>query len=148
MFLNVFDFYFFSLFWIFSSFGQPAIFLIGGLSKDERPDALLLRSGDVIIMTQASRLCYHAVPRVFADCTEQRLWNEKQQHPNDQSLEGPEAQTILCSSTISVATTDACHRTMGLPQQNRGRSAFVDYISNSRININIRQVLNEGENQL
>ncbi|XP_053684964.1 LOW QUALITY PROTEIN: nucleic acid dioxygenase ALKBH1 [Sabethes cyaneus] len=130
------------------SFGQPAVFLIGGLTKDEQPDAcccLLLRSGDVIVMTQASRLCYHAVPRVFTDCTAQQLWNEKQQLANNQSLEEPEAQTILCSGTISAVAATACHQTTG---KNLHWSAFVDYISNSRININIRQVLNEGENQL
>ncbi|XP_055524742.1 nucleic acid dioxygenase ALKBH1 isoform X2 [Wyeomyia smithii] len=131
------------------SFGQPAVFLIGGPSKDERPDALLLRSGDVIVMTRASRLCYHAVPRVFTDRTERCcLWAEGRELPNDQSLEEPEAQTILCSSTISAAAATFCHRSVNSPHQDRGWSAFVDYISNSRININIRQVLNEGKNQL
>uniref|UniRef100_H2ZQF6 Fe2OG dioxygenase domain-containing protein n=1 Tax=Ciona savignyi TaxID=51511 RepID=H2ZQF6_CIOSA len=47
------------------SFGLPAIFLIGGKTKDECPDALFIRSGDVIIMSGASRLAYHAVPRIL-----------------------------------------------------------------------------------
>ncbi|XP_058818592.1 nucleic acid dioxygenase ALKBH1 [Topomyia yanbarensis] len=130
------------------SFGQPAVFLIGGPSKDERPDALLLRSGDVIVMTRASRLCYHAVPRVFPDSAElvQQLWAEEQEQQEGQSsLGGPEVQTIVCSSSpiSTTAVWNDC-RSTGSSQ----RHHFVDYISNSRININIRQVLNEGENHL
>ncbi|XP_058443735.1 nucleic acid dioxygenase ALKBH1 [Malaya genurostris] len=126
------------------SFGQPAVFLIGGPSKDERPDALLLRSGDVIVMTEASRLCYHAVPRVFSDNSElvQQLWVEAKQQ-GGQSLGEPEGQTTLGNSAISTAVWNDCRQT-GSPQSHH----FVDYISNSRININIRQVLNEGENHL
>uniref|UniRef100_A0A8D8FVB2 DNA oxidative demethylase ALKBH1 n=1 Tax=Culex pipiens TaxID=7175 RepID=A0A8D8FVB2_CULPI len=105
------------------SFGQPAIFLIGGHSKEERPDALLLRSGDVIVMTREARLCYHAVPKVF-HCPESER-SQRWESPDEQ----PEVQTADGRST---ATT----------------GAFADYIGNSRININIRQVLNEGENHL
>ncbi|XP_055615778.1 nucleic acid dioxygenase ALKBH1 [Toxorhynchites rutilus septentrionalis] len=126
------------------SFGQPAIFLIGGPSKAERPDALLLRSGDVVVMTHASRLCYHAVPRVFP-CTQsaQQRWSPGsdgtagEEHPEGQS-------TTICCTPISTTVWNDCRET-GSPHH---WSAFADYISNSRININIRQVLNEGENHL
>jgi len=47
------------------SFGLSAIFLIGGHSLDDEPIAILLRSGDTIIMSRESRLCYHGVPKVL-----------------------------------------------------------------------------------
>lgn len=47
------------------SFGQSAIFLVGGKSKQVRPQALLLHSGDVVIMAGESRLAYHGVPKIL-----------------------------------------------------------------------------------
>lgn len=41
------------------------MFLIGGASKTIRPTAILLHSGDVLVMSGPSRLCYHAVPKVL-----------------------------------------------------------------------------------
>lgn len=50
----------------FCSFGLSAIFLIGGRSLNDKPVAILVRSGDTIIMSGESRLCYHGVPKVFS----------------------------------------------------------------------------------
>ncbi|KAJ7389863.1 Nucleic acid dioxygenase alkbh1 [Desmophyllum pertusum] len=47
------------------SFGQTAIFLIGGATRDVRPVALYVRSGDIIIMSGKSRTAFHAVPRII-----------------------------------------------------------------------------------
>ena len=47
------------------SFGLPAIFLIGGASLSSVPAALILRSGDVLVMEREARLAYHAVPRIL-----------------------------------------------------------------------------------
>lgn len=52
------------------SFGQSAIFLIGGTSENDPVDALFLRSGDVLVMSGTQRLVYHAVPRVLSGQTE------------------------------------------------------------------------------
>ena len=50
------------------SFGNAAIFLIGGQTKTEcKPSPILLRSGDIILMTDSSRLYFHAVPRILSD---------------------------------------------------------------------------------
>ncbi|TFK46433.1 hypothetical protein OE88DRAFT_1667831 [Heliocybe sulcata] len=50
------------------SLGNAAIFLIGGLTRDAEPTALLLRSGDVVIMSgPACRRAYHGVPRILED---------------------------------------------------------------------------------
>ncbi|XP_047366699.1 nucleic acid dioxygenase ALKBH1 isoform X1 [Vespa velutina] len=48
------------------SFGQTAIFLIGGLSQEDPADALFLRSGDIIVMTGKSRLRYHGIPKILS----------------------------------------------------------------------------------
>lgn len=50
------------------SFGQTAIFLLGGKTKEEKPAAMFLKSGDVIVMSKESRLCYHAVPKIMGGC--------------------------------------------------------------------------------
>lgn len=47
------------------SFGQTAVFLIGGLRQEDPANAIFLRSGDVIIMSRNSRLRYHGVPRIL-----------------------------------------------------------------------------------
>lgn len=35
------------------SFGQTAIFLLGGKTKEEKPSALFLASGDVVVNNEA-----------------------------------------------------------------------------------------------
>lgn len=47
------------------SFGQSAVFLIGGETKETRPEALFLHSGDVMVMSGPARLAYHAIPKIF-----------------------------------------------------------------------------------
>lgn len=41
--------------------------LLGGLTKDDPATAILLRSGDTVLLSNHSRLCYHGVSRIF-DC--------------------------------------------------------------------------------
>jgi len=47
------------------SLGCPAIFLLGYEDRHRAPTALMLRSGDAVILGGESRRCYHGVPRVF-----------------------------------------------------------------------------------
>ena len=48
------------------SLGNAAIFLIGGLTRDIAPIPILLRSGDVVVMSgPACRRAYHGVPRIL-----------------------------------------------------------------------------------
>lgn len=49
------------------SLGCSAVFLIGGETRDVPPHALLLRSGDVVVLTGLARRCFHGVPRVLDD---------------------------------------------------------------------------------
>ena len=40
------------------SYGNSALFLIGGKTKDVKPKAVVLRSGDIVVMSGESRLAY------------------------------------------------------------------------------------------
>lgn len=47
------------------SLGCPGVFLLGQRTRDGAPTALLMRSGDAMVLSGESRYCYHGVPRVF-----------------------------------------------------------------------------------
>ncbi|PVG04465.1 hypothetical protein CPB86DRAFT_722448 [Serendipita vermifera] len=48
------------------SLGQAAVFLIGGLTREERATPIILRSGDVLIMSgPRCRRAFHGVPRIL-----------------------------------------------------------------------------------
>jgi alkylated DNA repair protein alkB family protein 1 len=52
--------------WSITSLGNAAIFLVGGLTRDVAPVSILLRSGDIIVMSgPACRRAYHGVPRIL-----------------------------------------------------------------------------------
>nr|XP_022920580.1 nucleic acid dioxygenase ALKBH1 [Onthophagus taurus] len=108
------------------SFGQTALFLIGGESIDVKPTALYLKSGDVIIMSKKSRLCYHGVPKIL-NCVN-KSWNLNENFDKDELIEDFIDKNVL-----------------NLCCDNDKWERFNNYINNSRININIRQVLRKGE---
>lgn len=47
------------------SLGCPAVFLIGGRTRDIAPTALILRSGDVLVMSRESRHSFHGIPSIL-----------------------------------------------------------------------------------
>ncbi|KAI8388032.1 uncharacterized protein BYT42DRAFT_602653 [Radiomyces spectabilis] len=49
------------------SLGNACIYLIGGETRDTEPVALHLRSGDIVVMTEACRKAFHGVPRILED---------------------------------------------------------------------------------
>jgi len=49
------------------SIGRPAIFLIGGRTRDVKPTPILLRSGDVVILAGGCRRAFHGVPRILEE---------------------------------------------------------------------------------
>ncbi|XP_017030388.1 nucleic acid dioxygenase ALKBH1 [Drosophila kikkawai] len=107
------------------SFGQTAIFLIGGKSLEETPTALLLQSGDVLIMSGESRLCYHAVPRILKD---HKTLNSAL--PKDEDDSGGDSLDMDLFEQVGNL---------------HFWQPFSDYIADSRININVRQVLKPGQ---
>lgn len=93
------------------SFGQSAIFLIGGLKLQDPAEALLIRSGDVIVMSKGSRLRYHGVPKILpADFIPWKNETEEKKSADWDMINF--------------------------------------YISESRVNMNIRQVLRPGQTSL
>ena len=58
-----------------TSLGNAAIFLVGGLTRDVAPIPILLRSGDIIVMSgPACRRAYHGVPRILEETLPAYLW--------------------------------------------------------------------------
>ena len=47
------------------SLGCPAVFMLGGETRDVTPTAVLLRSGDAVVLAGESRRYYHGLPRIF-----------------------------------------------------------------------------------
>ena len=78
-----------------------------------------LRSGDIMIMAGDSRLAYHAVPRILAP----------------QKRTG-EAASPACLSRRKEETSRDYSEDISILEQ---------YITTSRINVNVRQVLGPGK---
>ncbi|GMH42637.1 hypothetical protein BSKO_10556 [Bryopsis sp. KO-2023] len=55
------------------SLGCPAVFLMGGETRDVPPTPLFLHSGDAVILSGAARGCYHGVPRVLVAGDQQQI---------------------------------------------------------------------------
>ncbi|KAG8320527.1 Nucleic acid dioxygenase alkbh1 [Homalodisca vitripennis] len=56
------------------SFGQSAIFLVGGDSLDDPVKAMFLHSGDIVVMSGPARCYYHGIPRIVPTHPEDRPW--------------------------------------------------------------------------
>lgn len=97
------------------SFGQTAVFLIGGLTQEDLTNAMFLRSGDIIIMSKESRLRYHGIPKILSAI--ETPWNNEEVNDDNQ---------------------------YDMYNQDDWNKAKI-YISDARININVRQVLKPGQ---
>ncbi|KAH6940563.1 hypothetical protein HPB50_000798 [Hyalomma asiaticum] len=91
------------------SFGQTAVFLVGGATKDVKPTAMFLKSGDVVVMTGESRVAYHAVPLVLPREDGSAPWDYVGEMCGGDDVDGD-------------------------------WSAEAEYLSDHRINLNVRQV--------
>lgn len=83
------------------SLGAPAIFLVGGKTKNEVPTAILIRSGDVIIMAKDSRYSYHGVPAIVPHNFEKLLavqdtWTEQSKHSSLENIEEGKNIPVVC----------------------------------------------------
>ncbi|EDO43822.1 predicted protein, partial [Nematostella vectensis] len=101
------------------SFGQSAVFLIGGKTKDVKPTALYIRSGDILIMSGEARLAFHAVPRIIQVQTKDNI-------PEDS----------CCNPKAFLTQSPPMTEEEWLP--------FAKYLSRTRINVNVRQVHSLG----
>lgn len=69
------------------SLGCSAIFLLGKETKAEKPVALMLRSGDVVIMSSKARMAYHAVPKILSDPNLHKYFEIEKEHPTEDLTE-------------------------------------------------------------
>ena len=132
------------------------MFLIGGQTKDVMPKAMFIRSGDIVVMSEQSRLAYHGVPKILP-------------HSNH-GIYGTPVPSCLSEGELiqriqQMQMTESC--VMGAPKLLNAKSSvktensifdfkdivkfdyqwlqanwrrFEQYLASTRININIRQV--------
>lgn len=113
------------------SFGQSAIFLIGGHEKSHEPSAILLNSGDILVMSKEARLCYHAVPKILPALN--KPWNNHE-----------ELKIITCDDVKTKYINVQKIVTEMNRNVNNEWTYFGSYVQESRINVNVRQVLMEN----
>ncbi|XP_067939015.1 nucleic acid dioxygenase ALKBH1-like isoform X1 [Watersipora subatra] len=137
------------------SFGRTCVFMIGGQSKAQVPEALFLRDGDVFIMSRNARMSYHAVPRILPNdssylnytpafpgdvhtsniptdrenCHLKRTYDEKATPCKRIKLESEKFSADLISSLEDADSW----------------SLFRRLLSGGRLNINVRQVFEPGK---
>lgn len=105
------------------SFGQSAIFLLGGLKRDEAPTPMFMHSGDIMVMSGFSRLVNHAVPRVLPS-------------PEGESLPGC-LRTPLPADLPRDSVVDPCSV--------EDWQVCASYLKTARVNMTVRQVLAVGQ---
>lgn len=86
---------------------------------------MFLHSGDIMMMSQKSRLCYHGVPKILAS-------NEKPWKIDQIKEIVPHKFQYLVNKLYNSNFVEP----------------FEEYLKNSRININVRQVLKPGQQRL
>jgi len=107
------------------SLGNAAIFLIGGLTRDVEPVPILLRSGDVVIMSgPACRRAYHGPSK-----------------PVPYLLSLP---YLTFSGVPRVLENTLPAHFESHNSQDEDWAYYEEYLRNTRININVRQVFPKG----
>ncbi|KAM4723493.1 nucleic acid dioxygenase ALKBH1 [Anableps anableps] len=104
------------------SFGQSAIFLLGGTHKHDPPSAMFMHSGDVMLMSGPSRLLYHAVPRILPAPPQRAALLEE----------------LSCASSLQTGSVLE-------PVSEEDWGVCLRYIQSSRVNMTVRQVLGSGQ---
>lgn len=76
-----------------------------GSTKSVPPTALLVRSGDAILLTGASRQCYHGVPRILGERGPAKAFM-----PNDDSEYREKSQLFnyMQDRRINVSIRETC----------------------------------------
>ena len=72
--------------------------LMGTTTKAEEPVPVFLHSGDIVVMSGASRLAYHAVPRIISTAARLLPWSK---------AEKPHSEKGTCSHHEQISTSDS-----------------------------------------
>mmetsp|Transcript_19452 Transcript_19452/g.27496 ORF Transcript_19452/g.27496 Transcript_19452/m.27496 type:complete len:385 (+) Transcript_19452:158-1312(+) len=118
------------------SVGLPGIFLLGGNTKDDPVVPILVRPGDVMMMGGDSRLYYHGMARVL---------------PGDimiPALSAKVANDMQVQEDLSVKHTKRSDKNGRFVSQVDDFNALEKYLRLHRININVRQVLQDGVDRI
>ncbi|KAL4630343.1 DNA demethylase ALKBH1 [Arapaima gigas] len=108
------------------SFGQSAIFLLGGAKREDPATAMFTHSGDIMVMSGASRLLYHAVPRILTTPT---VGPTSPGLPHQSEGPLPSSPEDLLVHNIEAGEWEVCEC----------------YLQTSRVNVTVRQVLGPGQ---
>lgn len=100
------------------SIGHAAVFLLGGTTRETPPTAVMLRSGDALIMSGGCRRAFHGVPRI---------------------VEGSLPAYLQDSAKWSDGDVDKSNDAVCQDWR-----LFANYLATTRININVRQVFPHG----
>ncbi|KAI3656094.1 hypothetical protein MP638_000630 [Amoeboaphelidium occidentale] len=90
------------------SFGHSCVYLIGTATREDYPRGIMIRSGDILLLSGDARRAFHGVPRIIED-TLPDLFKDKSLLEN-----------------LNVSDTE--------------KELYIDFMSKSRINMNVRQV--------
>jgi alkylated DNA repair dioxygenase AlkB len=115
------------------SLGAPAVFLLekaaGGAAAPPTP--ILLRSGDVLLLSGASRCALHGVPRVFSEECHGLFGGAR-----DGGADGAAPRAAAAAAGRDGGEAAAC-----APGGAEEEESFRVYMASARINLNVRQVV-------
>ena len=135
------------------------MFLIGGQTKDIIPKAMFIHSGDIVVMSEQSRLAYHGVPKILSPSdhasTVPSCLSKAELAQRIQQIQAMEAFCLAEAQKLDDAELVNC---ITVKKDNRSNFDFKDilkfdyhwlqsnwryfeqYLATTRINVNIRQV--------
>lgn len=107
-------------------------------------------------MSRESRLCYHAVPKIMktdVNWLNSPLEESKEANSNDGDFDAREENTNRKKRRLTMPNDTECNDAFDENLWNNivdinEWQPFGDYISDCRINMNVRQVLENGEQTL
>lgn len=108
------------------------------MTADETPEAVYLESGDIVLMTGGSRLRYHGVPKIIR--AHSQPWNEPTV-PDAISFNPKNDLTCMKKTENETPYEDEYRVTMNEVQEEEFWRPFNEFISEARINLNVRQVM-------
>ncbi|GAA6064758.1 hypothetical protein JCM10212_002309 [Sporobolomyces blumeae] len=125
------------------SLGHSAIFLVGGLTKDVEPLAIIVRSGDGLVMSgQAGRRAYHGLPRVLSGTLPDYLSSQTPGRRPVVSRHDLERDRPSTDSRSASRASQTLEVEVGGDDAEEDWAIYGEYLERgARININVRSVL-------
>lgn len=130
------------------SLGATAVFLLGGETKECAPTPLLLRSGDVMVLSGQSRACVHGVPRVLFPSNE---GGDEGANERPKGGEWDDITNLPQLADIKGGREGGGNEKEMEMEKERGayfpggeeeERAFLHFLTQSRINITARSIIN------